>query len=635
MKRVLLIDDSVTIHRVIDICLDKEKFTTEKTFSADDAIAKLKANPVDIVLLDNKLEGINLADFNQKIRSLAPSVWIILLTGAFDSFSAANLQASGADDFIFKPFDSNAIEQKIIYGIEHGGANYVPAVPASVVDESDTEIIIPEEEEETESEIIDLRAEEPAEEEIITEEKITAEDEITETAAEEPFISNLADETDDEPAFTDEEEQVAAATITAEEKEEIKSIFSPQEEDGEPIDGLNGEELDSLMKELHVGEAVNEAAEEIPADIYELKSIETDAEGEPDITELLPFITDEASIAEDEADTEPVEGEVGYNEDDTEKAAVEETPIEGEFEDLTQISAEELSEEDEIQLPDAEIKIIRDDVEEEAAEEIPTIDDIDFSSLTAVSAEELIEDERTAEPEPVEEAAEAAEDTEPVQEAEGVDFSSLTEISPEELSDEPAEEQAEEPQTEAAEEPEIGEEQPAEEAEADEVDFADLAEISLDEFEQETAEPELEEEPEPVVITEEITEQEEPAEPEEAVEATEVIAEEPVLPAEIAEEVEEAVTEAPVQFIEEQEEQQIQAEIAPEPEPLPEPAPVIAPLSRDEIKAAVEAAIDADLLKDIIKEVLAEKIEAAVRDTLPAIAERIITEEIERLKRGE
>ncbi|MCD8492681.1 MAG: hypothetical protein LRY51_12750 [Geovibrio sp.] len=42
MKKVLLIDDSVTIHRVIDICLDKDRFITEKTFSADDAVMRLK-----------------------------------------------------------------------------------------------------------------------------------------------------------------------------------------------------------------------------------------------------------------------------------------------------------------------------------------------------------------------------------------------------------------------------------------------------------------------------------------------------------------------------------------------------------------------------------------------------------------
>ena len=54
-KKILLIDDSVTIHRVIDLCVDKVKYDVFKVFSREEAVMKLKSEQPDLVLLDNKL----------------------------------------------------------------------------------------------------------------------------------------------------------------------------------------------------------------------------------------------------------------------------------------------------------------------------------------------------------------------------------------------------------------------------------------------------------------------------------------------------------------------------------------------------------------------------------------------------
>ena len=111
-KKVLLIDDSMTIHRVIDLSVDEEKYEVEKVFTAEDAENKLRTFSPDIVLLDNKLEGIKLDEFVSKIKSeIGASV--VLLVGAFDHFSEGNLSATNADDFIVKPFNSSLLDEKL------------------------------------------------------------------------------------------------------------------------------------------------------------------------------------------------------------------------------------------------------------------------------------------------------------------------------------------------------------------------------------------------------------------------------------------------------------------------------------------------------------------------------------------
>lgn len=111
-KNILLIDDSMTIHRVIDLSIDDEKYHVEKVFTIEDVDAKLKTFKPDVILLDNKLEGIKLEEYVRKLKESCKAA-VILLVGAFDEFTEKNLKNSNADDFIVKPFNSNLLDEKL------------------------------------------------------------------------------------------------------------------------------------------------------------------------------------------------------------------------------------------------------------------------------------------------------------------------------------------------------------------------------------------------------------------------------------------------------------------------------------------------------------------------------------------
>ena len=122
-RTVLLIDDSVTIHRVVDLSIDPEQFRMSKVFSSEEAMQKLNENEYDFILLDNKLENINLKDFINTLKAYQPQSHIVLLVGAFDKFSVDDLEKSGANDYLIKPFDSQALNAKLVKdGISFDGA---------------------------------------------------------------------------------------------------------------------------------------------------------------------------------------------------------------------------------------------------------------------------------------------------------------------------------------------------------------------------------------------------------------------------------------------------------------------------------------------------------------------------------
>lgn len=111
-KKVLLIDDSMTIHRVIDLSIDEELFTVEKSFTADDAEVKYQKAKPDIILLDNKLDGIKLQEYTAKLKA-ETGAYVIILVGAFDQFKEEDLAGTGADDYLIKPFNSTTLNEKL------------------------------------------------------------------------------------------------------------------------------------------------------------------------------------------------------------------------------------------------------------------------------------------------------------------------------------------------------------------------------------------------------------------------------------------------------------------------------------------------------------------------------------------
>jgi len=113
---IYLIEDEVSISKLISLYLKKENYESKAFFNAEDALQELKAdkNP-DLIILDLNLPGMSGFDFIKNIskqyKSDMPAV-IILSARDSDEDIIKGL-GYGADEFITKPFSPSVLIARI------------------------------------------------------------------------------------------------------------------------------------------------------------------------------------------------------------------------------------------------------------------------------------------------------------------------------------------------------------------------------------------------------------------------------------------------------------------------------------------------------------------------------------------
>jgi CheY-like chemotaxis protein len=109
---LLAIDDSKTMRKVLEITFAGEDYRTVLSESASDALAKLRSERPAVVLLDAILGDTSGYDLCQRIKAEAPQVGVIILSSKQHPYDRARGTAVGADDYIDKPFDTQALIDK-------------------------------------------------------------------------------------------------------------------------------------------------------------------------------------------------------------------------------------------------------------------------------------------------------------------------------------------------------------------------------------------------------------------------------------------------------------------------------------------------------------------------------------------
>lgn len=105
---VLVVDDEETIVTVIRDVLTQAGYSTLSALSAEEALEVYSVNPVDVVLTDIRMGGMDGFELMRHLKLLDKDLNIIVMTG-FDSYETV-LQAlqSGAYDYMQKPLDNHA-----------------------------------------------------------------------------------------------------------------------------------------------------------------------------------------------------------------------------------------------------------------------------------------------------------------------------------------------------------------------------------------------------------------------------------------------------------------------------------------------------------------------------------------------
>jgi CheY-like chemotaxis protein len=110
---LLAVDDSKTMRKVVEITFAGEDCRTLLSDSPLDALAKLRAERPTIALVDAILGAGSGYDLCQELKAEQPNLGVIIVSSKQHPYDRSRGAAVGADDFIDKPFDTQALIDKV------------------------------------------------------------------------------------------------------------------------------------------------------------------------------------------------------------------------------------------------------------------------------------------------------------------------------------------------------------------------------------------------------------------------------------------------------------------------------------------------------------------------------------------
>ncbi len=130
--KLLAVDDSKTLRKVLEITFAGENFQTDLAGNADEALARLRANKPQVALVDAGLGATSGYDLCQRIKSEAPEVAVLLLSSKHRPYDQGRGAQAGVDDYMDKPFDTQKLIDKVQALVALSAARPVVAAPAPV-----------------------------------------------------------------------------------------------------------------------------------------------------------------------------------------------------------------------------------------------------------------------------------------------------------------------------------------------------------------------------------------------------------------------------------------------------------------------------------------------------------------------
>src|SRR6201998_4794090 len=104
MPAVLIVEDEAKMGRLLELNLGEDGFTTLSAGDAEAGLKLLRENPVDLVLTDLKLPGMDGLEFLQTIKRQNAALPVVVMTAFGSVETAVEAMKAGASDYVLKPF---------------------------------------------------------------------------------------------------------------------------------------------------------------------------------------------------------------------------------------------------------------------------------------------------------------------------------------------------------------------------------------------------------------------------------------------------------------------------------------------------------------------------------------------------
>ena len=106
---VLLVDDDAAMRETLVAGLDEDGFEVLSVGGAERALNLLRSSPVEAVVTDIRMHGMNGLELCQRVNEVKPKVPVLVMTGFGDMEAAVAAIRAGAYDFLAKPFEAEAL----------------------------------------------------------------------------------------------------------------------------------------------------------------------------------------------------------------------------------------------------------------------------------------------------------------------------------------------------------------------------------------------------------------------------------------------------------------------------------------------------------------------------------------------
>ena len=111
-KKIMVIDDSIVIRKMIEIALEEENYHLINATSGKEGMDSFEKDQPDLVILDMMLPDMNGIDLLKKIKEKGNTP-VIMLSGKDSPQLVENAKEVGVNDFLPKPFKDDELVEKV------------------------------------------------------------------------------------------------------------------------------------------------------------------------------------------------------------------------------------------------------------------------------------------------------------------------------------------------------------------------------------------------------------------------------------------------------------------------------------------------------------------------------------------
>jgi len=134
-KRILSVDDDMTVPEVLTFFLG-DAYEVRSSTTGADALQKLRREPVELVVLDHRLPDRTGLDILTDLRSIRPTLPVVMLTGYGSEWICAAAFRLGVVDYLQKPVNAvdliGTVQRIFSAGLERGESAYATSTMRSL-----------------------------------------------------------------------------------------------------------------------------------------------------------------------------------------------------------------------------------------------------------------------------------------------------------------------------------------------------------------------------------------------------------------------------------------------------------------------------------------------------------------------